>query len=244
MGVQETRASNGQARNDSESTDFTFTCQGRDIRVHKIIICINSLGITFITTNDHQEALSGTYDLTSDESDMVQLMVDYLYTGDYSLETGEADEEPETYGDSSLSIHAIMYSIGDKYDIEGLRHLSTKKYCEVLKGDLYINDFFSSIPYVYDLTPETSRDLRDPALAFARNVLSGDGPTTLSIVREAFDELVIECPEFVKELLYSALQSPLLGYCECSGPRNMVPVEAEQYRCRECGKGGASLGRP
>jgi hypothetical protein len=175
---------------------------------------------------------------------MVQLMVDYLYTGDYSLETDETDQEPDTYSDSSLSIHAIMYSIGDKYDIEGLRRLSTRKYCEALQRDLYINDFFASIPYVYALTPESSRDLRDPALAFARNVLSGDGPTTLSIVREAFDELVIECPEFVKELLYSALQSPLLGYCPCSGPRNMVPVEAQQCRCRKCGKDGASLRRP
>ncbi|KAM0206021.1 hypothetical protein ACHAQD_012543, partial [Fusarium lateritium] len=190
------------------------------------------------------EALSGTYDLTSDESDMVQLMVDYLYTGDYSLETDEKDQVPDTYSDSSLAIHAIMYSIGDKYDIEGLRHLSTKKYCEALQGDLYINDFFSSIPYIYDLTPESSRDLRDPALTFARNVLSGDGPTTLSIVREAFDELVIECPEFVKELLYSALQSPLMGYCPCSGPGNMVPVEVQHCRCRKCGKGGASLRRP
>lgn len=175
---------------------------------------------------------------------MVQLMVDYLYTGDYLADTDETVEKDTSYDTPVLSTHAVMYSMGDKYDIEGLRNLATKKYCSDLQGILGTSEFFSSIPYVYTLTPESSRDLRDPVLAFARNLLGGEGPTTLGFVREAIDELFIECPEFVKELLYSLLQSPLMGYCPCTGTRDMVPVEAIECRCRRCGKSGASLIRP
>lgn len=175
---------------------------------------------------------------------MVQLMVDYLYTGDYSVDMDESITENTKCESPALSTHAVMHSLGDKYDIEGLRNLSIQKYCSELQGSLSVTDFFSSIPYVYTLTPESSRDLRDPVLAFARNLLGGEGPTTLGFVRDAVDELYVECPEFVKELLYSLLQNPLLGYCPCTGPRDTVPVEARECRCRKCGKSGVSLRRP
>ncbi|RBR13527.1 uncharacterized protein FIESC28_08155 [Fusarium coffeatum] len=191
-----------------------------------------------------KEAKSATYDLTSDQHDMIQLMVDYLYTGDYSVDLDGSIEDNPKCDSASLSTHAVMHSLGDKYDIEGLRSLATQKYCLELQGSLSVTNFFSSIPYVYTLTPESSRDLRDPVLAFARNLLGGEGPTTLGFVRDAIDELYVECPEFVKELFYSLLQNPLLGYCPCTGPRDTVPVEAKECRCRKCGKSGASLRRP
>ena len=191
-----------------------------------------------------QEAESATYDLTSDQHDMVRLMVDYLYTGDYSVDTDQDIQEKTKFISPALSTHAVIHSLGDKYDIEGLRNLAIQKYCSALQGSLSVTEFFSSIPYVYTLTPESSRDLRDPALTFARNLLSGEGPTTLGFVRDEIDQLYIECPEFVKELLYSLLQNPLLGYCPCTGTRDTVPVEARECRCKKCGKSGASLRRP
>ncbi|CAG1960134.1 unnamed protein product [Fusarium graminearum] len=244
MDFHETRARIVEARKKGEFTDFTFICEGGDIQVHRIIICSQSPVFRAACAGQFKEAQSGTYNLMSDHPDMVQLMVDYLYTGDYSVDIDGTSEEDAGYASTALSIHAVMYSLGDKYDIEGLRNVSTKKYCTELHGTLSTDDFFSSIPFVYGLTPENSRDLRDPVLAFARNLLGGEGPTTLGFVREAMDELFIECPEFVKELLYSLLQTPLMGYCPCTGTLDMVPVEARECRCRKCGKNGASLRRP
>ncbi|KAF4442454.1 Kelch-like protein 21 [Fusarium austroafricanum] len=229
-----------RARETGEFTDFTFACNGRNIQVHKVIICTQSPVFRAACAGPFKEAISGTYDLTSHQPDMIQLMVDYLYTGDYSVDDNKADDERTTYHSSDLSTHAIMYALGDEYDIEGLRDLSAKKYSLSLERDINIDDFLLSIPYVYSLTLETSRDLRDPALEFARTQLR----TTQTDVRDAFDDLVLECPEFLKELLYYCIQSPFLGYCPCTGPMDKVPIEAQGYRCKGCGRCGASLMRP
>ncbi|KAF5250089.1 hypothetical protein FANTH_4642 [Fusarium anthophilum] len=245
MDFEETRARIVQARESGEFTDFTFACNGRNIEVHKIIICSQSPVFRAACAGQFKEAFSGTYDLTSHQPDMVQLMVDYLYTGDYSIdmnETNETNETNTTSNSGALSTHAIMYAFGEEYDIKGLRDLSAQKYSWSLDERLELDEFLNSIPFVYTLTADGSRGLRDPALEFARNKLRDAGGQ--SDIRDAFDELLIECPEFLRELLYYCVQAPSFGYCPCTGPRDKVPVEAEGYRCKECGKDGASLGRP
>ncbi|KAF4338400.1 kelch 21 [Fusarium beomiforme] len=241
MDFQETRARIVQARDAGEFTDFTLACDGRNIQVHKIIICSQSPVFRAACAGQFKEAFSGTYDLTSHQPDMIQLMVDYLYTGDYSVDTDAMDDGNGT-SDSVLSTHAIMYALGEEYDIKGLRDLSAQKYSWSLDEKLKLDDFVQSIPFVYTLTPENSRDLRDPALEFARNRLRDGGAQ--SDVRDAFDEVIMECPEFLKELLYFCVQAPFFGYCPCTGPRDKVPVEAREYHCKKCGKDGASLTRP
>ncbi|KAG4261389.1 hypothetical protein FPRO04_10605 [Fusarium proliferatum] len=237
-----------RARESGEFTDFTLTCDGRDIKVHKIIICSQSPVFRAACSGQFKEAFSGTYDLKSHQPDMIQLMVDYLYTGDYSIHMNEPDNLDETKesntssNSGALSTHAIMYALGDEYDIKGLRDLSARKYSWSLDENLELDEFLNSIPLVYTMTPDSSRGLRDPALEFARNKLRGAGGQ--SDTREAFDELLIECPDFLKELLYYCVQAPSLGYCPCTGPRDRVPVEAEGYRCKGCGREGASLSRP
>ncbi|KAJ9414681.1 hypothetical protein FOXG_17151 [Fusarium oxysporum f. sp. lycopersici 4287] len=242
MDYEDTRARIVQARESGEFTDFTLACDGRDIKVHKIIICSQSPVFRAACAGQFKEAFSGTYDLTSHQPDMIQLMVDYLYTGDYSIGMNETDETNTASNSGALSTHAIMYALGDEYDIKGLRDLSARKYSWSLDESLELDNFLLSIPHVYTLTPESSRGLRDPALEYARNKLQAAGGR--SDIRDAFDELVMECPEFLKELLYYCVQAPSLGYCPCTGPRNKVPVEAEGYRCKGCGKEGASLSRP
>ncbi|KAF4946242.1 hypothetical protein FGADI_11319 [Fusarium gaditjirri] len=249
-----------RARESGEFTDFTLACDGRDIKVHKIIICSQSPvfraacagqfkvgsfegAYTPDSVSDKlQEAFSGTYDLSSHQPDMIQLMVDYLYTGDYSIDMSDTDEADTTSNSGALSTHAMMYALGDEYDIKGLRDLSSRKYSWFLDESLELDDFLNSIPFVYTLTPESSRGLRDPALEYARNKLRSAGGQ--SDIRDTFDELLMECPDFLKELLYYCVQAPSLGYCPCTGPRDKVPVEAEGYRCKGCGKEGASLRRP
>ncbi|EGU80608.1 hypothetical protein FOXB_08892 [Fusarium oxysporum f. sp. conglutinans Fo5176] len=213
-----------RARESGEFTDFTLACDGRDIKVHKIIICSQSPVF--------RAACAGQF----------KLMVDYLYTGDYSIDMNETDETNTASNSGALSTHAIMYALGDEYDIKGLRDLSARKYSWSLDESLELDNFLLSIPHVYTLTPESSRGLRDPALEYARNKLRAAGGQ--SDIRDAFDDLVMECPEFLKELLYYCVQAPFFGYCPCTGPRNKVPVEAEGYRCKGCGKEGASLSRP
>ncbi|KAI1046018.1 hypothetical protein LB505_010771 [Fusarium chuoi] len=245
MDFEDTRARIVQARETGEFTDFTLACNGRNIEVHKIIICSQSPVFRAACAGQFKEAFSGKYDLTSHQPDMIQLMVDYLYTGDYSIDMNEPDEPDKTNTASNsgaLSTHAIMYALGDEYDIKGLRDLSAQKYSWSLDESLELDEFLSSIPFVYTMTPDSSRGLRDPTLEYARNKLRDAGGQ--SEIRDAFDELLIECPDFLKELLYYCVQAPSFGYCPCTGPRDRVPVEAEGYRCKGCGREGASLSRP
>lgn len=167
-------------------------------------------------------------------------MVDYFYTGDYA---GESEEE-STVDDAGVvrssgpSIHAAIFALADKYLIKGLELLSVQEYSRSLGQPQDLYSFFTSIPHVYNLTPASSRGLRDQALKFARRELPR--LLTKSTTKEAFNNLIDLNPDYTKELLNSFLQEPVIGACyNCND--NPVPVEVLQCRCKRCGKGGARL---
>ncbi|KAF5581144.1 hypothetical protein FPCIR_10319 [Fusarium pseudocircinatum] len=236
-----------KARESGEFTDFAFVCQGQTINVHKIIICAQStvfqractgkfkvpLAVkdTFMPANKTQEASSGTYDLNDHPLDVVNRMVEYLYTGTYEI--------PE---DADLFTHASMFTLADKYGIGGLQALASKKYLECLDESCDYHDFASSISQVYKLPEETSKTLRVGALVMARENLG----TALSATElgEVIDEFLYDCPEFARDLLKLSLRFPLMGTCSNSACESggAVPIEVLQCRCRKCGKGGASAG--
>ncbi|KAH8658921.1 BTB/POZ protein [Ilyonectria robusta] len=216
--------------------DFEFTCDGHTIPVHRVIVCSQSPVFHAACIGKFKEASTRTYSLDSHSLPMVRRMVDFFYTGDY---TGESEED-NTSEDAIpiLSIHATMFALADKYNMEELRVLSAKKYSENLKKNPDVVNFLLSISEVYNSTPTYSRGLCDPALAFARERLPEF--LTSSDAKEWFDEATADTPEFIKDLLYSFIQYPLMGYCSDCGRANPVPVEPLQCRCKRCGKGGAS----
>ncbi|KAG9495395.1 hypothetical protein J7337_013640 [Fusarium musae] len=110
--------------------------------------------------NKTQEASSGTYDLNDHPLDVVNRMVEYHYTGAYTI--------PE---DVDLFTHASMFTLADKYGIGGLQALGSKKYLECLEKNCNYHDFAKSISQVYELPKETSKTLRVGALIMARENL-------------------------------------------------------------------------
>ncbi|KAJ4176988.1 hypothetical protein NW759_017477, partial [Fusarium solani] len=136
-------------------------------------------------------------------------MVDFFYTGDYTEESEEEDTGEDTT--PVLSVHAAMFALADKYNIDELSVLSEKKYSENLTKNPDVFNFLLSISEVYNSTPTSSRGLRDRALAFAREKLPGF--LTLSDTKAEFDKATADTPEFIKDLLYSFIQYPLMGYC-------------------------------
>ncbi|KAG8673975.1 hypothetical protein FPOAC2_07405 [Fusarium poae] len=225
-----------KAREAGEFTDFAFVCEGQTISVHKIIICTQSPVFRAACAGSFKEASSQTYNMDANSLSTVQRMVDYFYTGDYAEESKDGNSDDDTNRLSCLSIHAAMFALAHEYDINGLEALSAKKYSRILRQNQDVYSFFSSIPDIYNLTPSSSRGLRDQVLSFARGKL----PKLLtdSTTKEAFDQLTDENPEFTRELLDTFLQNSSMGICyNCSD--NLVPVEVLQCRCKQCGKGGA-----
>ncbi|EGU87878.1 hypothetical protein FOPG_09471 [Fusarium oxysporum f. sp. conglutinans race 2 54008] len=236
-----------KARESGEFTDFAFVCEGQTINVHKIIICGQSTVFqractggfkvplaakyTFMPANKVQEASSGIYDMNDHPLDVVNGMVEYLYTGTYAV--------PD---DADLLTHATMFTLANKYGIGGLQELASKKYLECLDESCNYHDFASSISQVYNLPRETSKTLRVGALLFARdNMGTALAATELATV---IDEFLYDCPEFARDLLSLSLRFWRMGVCDnfsCDS-RGTVPIEILQFRCQKCGKGGARAG--
>ncbi|KAH7215766.1 hypothetical protein DER44DRAFT_716327 [Fusarium oxysporum] len=230
-----------KARESGEFTDFAFVCEGQTINVHKIIICGQSTVFqractggfkvplaakyTFMPANKVQEASSGIYGMNDHPLDVVNGMVEYLYTGTYAV--------PD---DADL---LTQFTLGDKHRIGGLQELASKKYLECLDESCNYHDFASSISQVYNLPRETSKTLRVGALV--DNMGTALAATELATI---LDEFLYECPEFARDLLSLSLRFSRMGICDnfsCDS-RGTVPIEILQCRCQKCGKEGARAG--
>ncbi|KAL6405391.1 Kelch-like protein 21 [Ilyonectria robusta] len=160
--------------------------------------------------------------------------------------TGEFKEaSTRTYSLDSHSLPMVrrmvdFFYTGD-YAEESEEEDTAKKYSENLTKNPDVSNFLLSISEVYNSTPTSSRGLRDHALAFAREKLPGF--LTSLDAKERFDEVTADTPEFIKDLLYSFMHYPLMGYCDNCGSSKPVPVEPLQCRCKQCGKGGAGMKR-
>ncbi|KAF1915882.1 hypothetical protein BDU57DRAFT_556238 [Ampelomyces quisqualis] len=64
-----------------------------------------------------------------------------------------------------LTIHATMYALGDKYQVEGLCYVATQKFESCLPHHAYSEDFVSAVQIAYSSTPDSNRGLRDSVLA-------------------------------------------------------------------------------
>ncbi|KAI8401919.1 hypothetical protein FOFC_17224 [Fusarium oxysporum] len=151
---------------------------------------------------------------------MVRRMVEFFYTSDYTEESEEEDTGIDTI--PVLLIHAAMFTLADKCDIEELKVLSANKYSECLMKNPNVSNFLLSISEVYNSIPPSARGLRDRALAFAREKLPGF--LSLSDAKQEFDEVTANSPEFIKELLYYFIDHRLLGHCNNCGGSKWVLV--------------------
>lgn len=159
-------------------------------------------------------------------------MVSFFYSMNYD------DEIPEETGCetgppiSLLQLHARMFALGDRYDIPGLRDLAVKKYSSRAAVPGVPLELLESIYDVYKGTPASVRQLRDTAGVLVRKNL----PKMLdeAAVATAYEEVLTEVPEFMKELLGIYVKAPLYG-CNTCGPNQ--GMEALQVRCMRCGKG-------
>ncbi|KAH7243996.1 hypothetical protein MRS44_016942 [Fusarium solani] len=236
MNSQQTISQIVKAREAEEFTDFVFVCEGQRIPVHGVIVCSQSPVLRAACTGPFKEA-SGQYFMDDHPLSMVRRMVDYLYTGNYAEEITETGIEDQADVISPLRVHAMMFAMGEKYRMEGLQCLSVANYANALSRKPNICNFIRSLPDVYTLTPDFSRGLRDKALEFARENLPASLASTES--KDTYDKIAADAPEFIKDLLDSFLEEPLVGSCSGCGRGKLVPVEAKQCKCKRCGKGGA-----
>jgi hypothetical protein len=76
--------------------------------------------------------------------------------------------------DNPLTIHATMYALGDKYQVDGLSQLAREKFESCLHHHAHSEDFVTAVQLVYSSTPDTNRGLRDVVLSAFRTQFNVD----------------------------------------------------------------------
>lgn len=161
-------------------------------------------------------------------------MIMFFYSMNYDDDIPEA-AELETV--SLLQLHARMFALGDRYDIPGLRDVAVKNYSSRCAVSWEPLEFLKSLCDVYERTPSSIRHLRNAACISMRKKL----PKMLDdkAVAAAYEEVLIEVPEFTKDMLGIYVTAPLYGDCSTCGSNQAF--EALQVRCNGCGKGRSGL---
>ncbi len=170
-----------------------------------------------------QEATSGVIQLQDDDPLMLEKMLEYLYTGKYSRASAyRKGYTPEDY--SAVYVHIEVYSLGEKYNISGLKNLARHYfgYCVWFGWNRF--DFSSVIRDVFTSTPESDSGLRNLVLSVAQKNIEALRE------RKEFDALLKELPEFTLNLFDEELKVN-----RSAEKRRMSSIElCETFYCKEC----------
>ncbi|OTA04840.1 hypothetical protein A9Z42_0054570 [Trichoderma parareesei] len=163
--------------------DLEIVCAGQTIRVHKLV-----------------EA-SGRYEMKDCEFASVQRMVDFFYNGDY-----DAKASDETESSEEMLIHVAMFTLADKYIIDGLRTLSQIKFKAAVTKQEKPSVMPQYVKLVYDLECESSKRLRDVVVEAVR--LRVAALPSDSDVKKTLEGLMDDIPDFAKDLAMSYIEKP------------------------------------
>lgn len=121
-------------------SDMTLVCDGREFKVHKLVVCSLSPVLASAMKEPFEEAQTGVLHVKDFDTHTVEQMLQFLYTGDYTVsqapQNGTAPlpaqegEEADAHihpldTDWVLSQHIRVNAIADYYNIQTLAEKST-----------------------------------------------------------------------------------------------------------------------
>lgn len=222
---------------DSEGTDVHLVCGGMTREVHSVILRLGSKVLGTMCSGSFQEGLSGRIELKEHEPHLVYRMLQHLYMIDYSANEIEIDGKKEESFVSVLHTHAMMYAMGDEYDIKDLKEEALWKFNKAIanKGQ---SDVLASvagvIPTVYATTPDSDRGIRDAVVAFGASNLARmkDLPDFKSVVTQAPTYLI----EVLPGLFHNLEDGRRRCIGECPGCNSADEWVFDRVYCFECGR--------
>ena len=196
-------------------SDLEFVCEGQGIKVHKAIVCTQSSVIDKSANHEFfVEGQTGRIEMTNFDLPTVKRMVEFMYTGDYSVttedngldtsETPNPDDSEEAECTANLEIikrHVRVNAIADYYDIPSLQRLSSSR----------IEDTFDEIPFHTDVLLGVLKEVQEKtgdrelyqilASAAANHlgeVLNDNNFGALGIMKDEFGRrLIFECARLI-----------------------------------------------
>ncbi|TVY83182.1 hypothetical protein LSUE1_G003669 [Lachnellula suecica] len=124
-----------------------------------------------------------------------------------SIQTQIASEASTPQSAAALFTNAQVFVIADKYDIQGLKELATKKYTELVSNNWNSEYFVNSLKLLYEETPESDRLLKNVAITTA-------GKQTKELVdRGEFAALCKENGEIAFDVMKASFLSSQMHTC-------------------------------
>lgn len=133
---------------------------------------------------------------------MIYRMLEYLYMQDYSVDLGFDPflSANDSWAKTRLHVHAQMYSLGDKYDLAGLKKEAARRFINDIaiprdkKGETLT--LLSVIPTIYTTTPDSDRGLRD---LVARHVFQRYDIASKHFIKEI--DAAFGVPQFARDII-------------------------------------------
>ncbi|KAI9812333.1 MAG: hypothetical protein M1827_004782 [Pycnora praestabilis] len=176
----------------------------REFKVHRSVVCSQSSFFSAACDGPFVEATSRKIDLEDDDPIMVEKMLSYLYKFNYGLQRATPTE-------STLSSHAKIYALADKYDVQDLKGLAQTKFAAEVKDGWNDEAFSIAIREVYGSTPESDMGLRSIVSQSAKKNIKA------LMDRGEFMALLVEVNAFTVELLGAVLETPKVVPLTCHG---------------------------
>ena len=116
-------------------------------------------------------------------------MIKFFYSGCYE----KLPNEPVTYL-SRLTLHIVLYSLADKFDVAKLGELAIANFREVLTQSWSPGDYLPCVPAIYESTPDSNTGLRRVIVEYAVN--GKQNYSRWKMDQSLFEAAFIEAPRF------------------------------------------------
>ncbi|KAH7031950.1 hypothetical protein B0J12DRAFT_681154 [Macrophomina phaseolina] len=191
-------------------SDLTIRLRdGQELKVHRLVVSSGSeFFANAIKNGDFMEGRTGTINLQDDPPEAVACMIEYLYTGAYSVGkqrqgvASEDDDEKDGINKMSTMLegelaatlvgHAHVYAVAHLYLVEGLQQLAADNVKLAFGEDAAIHALPDVVAIILSSVPASTCTLRSDLVRFASKKLAtlASGPGLL--LQRLFDA----APEF------------------------------------------------
>ncbi|KAF2094465.1 hypothetical protein NA57DRAFT_80273 [Rhizodiscina lignyota] len=214
-------------------SDFTIICRERRFKTHKIIISSHSNFFSNACEGGFKEGKTNEIELSEDYPEVIAEMLRYMYESDY-------DEPAEA---CATSFHAAMVGISDKYGVTALYEPALKKFkyalreCRGLEGYCNMRHLLENVSHIFQLLPDTNRDLRDPLVIevtrefnlYRRDKAALD-PTLYKTALDCLSEAVRSNSDFAADLI-NAIH---VREFDLHSPVDRTRTESSHLLCNGC----------
>ncbi|KAK1722907.1 uncharacterized protein BDZ83DRAFT_408048 [Colletotrichum acutatum] len=152
-------------------SDLTISSVAKTYSVHRAIVCPRSNFLAAACRSLFKESFDNSIHLPDEEPCVVDMMMQYFYLLDYrqSLYTDSLLQSPKLEPSKAESItclllHAKVYTIAEKYAVDGLKDLAVAKFKDAAAQAWEPNDFLCAATEAYTSTIDTDRGFRDAVI--------------------------------------------------------------------------------